>query len=52
MKIPNGARVHTIPLDAMDSAVPLMYPPPTVVAGNEKASVTVRLNHKLNVTKD
>lgn len=45
MKIPNGARVHTIPLDAMDSAVPLMYPPPTVVAGNEKASVTVRLNH-------
>lgn len=41
MKIPNGAKVHTMPLDAMDSAVPLMYPPPTVVASNEKSSVTV-----------
>lgn len=47
MKIPNGARVHTMPLDAIDSAVPLMYPPPTVVAENEQTSVTASLNEPL-----
>jgi len=31
-RIPSGATVHTKPSLAMDSAVPLMYPPPTVVA--------------------
>lgn len=55
MKIPNGAKVHTMPLDAMDSAVPLMYPPPTVVAGNEqcysKIESLAECNKRLGMTE-
>ena len=45
IKIPNGASVHTKPEDAMDSAVPLMYPPPTVVAAIETRSLIRPMGH-------
>lgn len=32
MKIAGGAKVHTKPSTATDSAVPLIKPPPTLVA--------------------